>query len=210
MIDKIHCEKRVGLDVHTQLIALLNAIRGGWKPPLHISEEEYNLVRTQRDKYPDYYVGLVGFCATFGAKYFGGYARGFKADKVTPRDVPNEAIRNLLKQAPALKDIKFLNISYDGYDYDKIKTPSVIYCDIPYSNSTGYSTAQFSHEAFWEWARAMSKKHYLLVSEYTAPNDFVEVWHKETTTSLKLHEHEHRTEKIFTYCNGLYANEYLK
>lgn len=50
----------------------------------------------------------MGFNATFGAKYFGGYARGYKEDKKTPRDIPNEALRNLLTQAPNLKDVKFV------------------------------------------------------------------------------------------------------
>ena len=88
MMDKIHCKVRVGNDIHKELIAL---------PPSTISEDEYNSVRLNKENYPDYYVGLVGFCSTFGSKYFGGYARGFKVDGVTPRDIPNEAIRNIMK-----------------------------------------------------------------------------------------------------------------
>ena len=82
MIDKIKCDKRVGNDLHKELIALFQKLQTGWELPLHISEEEYNNVRLNKDKYPDYYVGLVGFNSTFGAKYFGGYARGFKADRL--------------------------------------------------------------------------------------------------------------------------------
>lgn len=84
MIDKIKCEKRVGNDIHKELISLFKQLQTGWQPPKTITEEEYNEVRLNKEKYPDYYVALVGFCATFGNKYFGGYARGFKAGKVKP------------------------------------------------------------------------------------------------------------------------------
>ena len=80
MMDKIHCKVRVGNDIHKELIALLKKLQEGWIPPSTISEDEYNSVRLNKENYPDYYVGLVGFCSTFGSKYFGGYARGFKAD----------------------------------------------------------------------------------------------------------------------------------
>lgn len=109
MIDKIKCDKRVGNDIHKELIALFKQLQTGWMPPMHISEEEYNKVRENKSDYPDYYVGLVGFNATFGSKYFGGYARGFKADKVTPRDIPNEAIRNLVAQIPKIHKVEFLS-----------------------------------------------------------------------------------------------------
>ena len=39
--------------------------------PDTISEEEYKKVKNNKDKYPDWYVGLVGFCS-FGSKYWGG------------------------------------------------------------------------------------------------------------------------------------------
>lgn len=117
MIDKIKCENRIGNDIHKELIAMWNEIQNGWKIPLHISEEEYNRVRKNKKDYPDYYVGLIGFNATFGSKYFGGYARGFKADKITPRDIPNEALRNLSEQIPNIKNIKFLCGDYRNNEY---------------------------------------------------------------------------------------------
>ena len=55
---------------------------------------------------------MVGFCGSFGSKYFGGYARGFKNDKVTPRDVPNEAISNIEKQRSKLINIEFRNLNF--------------------------------------------------------------------------------------------------
>lgn len=148
---------------------------------MHISEEEYNKVRANKELYPDYYIGLVGFNATFGSKYFGGYARGFKADKVTPRDIPNEAIRNLKSQIPKIRDVEFICGNYLDNLYSEIKN-AVIYCDPPYQGTTKYATDTFDYESFWNWCREISKYNYIFVSEYNAPKDFKSIWQKEVTT----------------------------
>ena len=196
MIDKIHCETRIGNDIHPQLIAMFKELQRGWQPPSHISEEEYNRVRENKEMYPDYYVGYVGFNSTFGAKYFGGYARGFKADGVTPRDISNEAYRNLMKQVPQIMDVKFLCSDYLDNEYCKLEN-ALIYVDPPYQNTTKYATDNFDYEKFWNWCREMSKHNKVFVSEYNAPNDFECIWSKKVTTSLKVHEHEDRVEKLF-------------
>lgn len=196
MIDKISCGHRIGNDIHKELIAMFKEIQSGWDIPLHITEDEYNRVRDNKCHYPDYYVGLVGFNATFGAKYFGGYARGFKQDKVTPRDIPNEALRNLIEQIPRIMDVEFLCSDYRNNQYSDIKN-AVIYCDPPYQGTTKYATDFFDYDAFWDWCRKMSEDNYVFVSEYNAPYDFECIWQKNVTTSLKVHEHENRTEKLF-------------
>ena len=48
MIDKIRCEKRIGNDIHNELIAMFKEIQNGWQIPLHISEDEYNAVRDNK------------------------------------------------------------------------------------------------------------------------------------------------------------------
>ena len=81
IIDKINCNNKIGCDIHKQLIALLQKAQNQPNDiPDIITEEEYIAVKNNKSNYEDWYVGLVGFCATFGAKYFGGYARS-KADK---------------------------------------------------------------------------------------------------------------------------------
>lgn len=198
MIDKIKCENRIGNDIHKELIAMFQEIQNGWQIPLHISEDEYNKVKDNKSEFPDYYVGLVGFNATFGSKYFGGYARGFKADKVTPRDIPNEALRNLSEQIPKIMDVEFISGDYRDNQYSNLKN-AVVYCDPPYQGTTKYATDSFDYEAFWNWVREISKDNYVFISEYNALDDFECIWSKNVTTSLKVHEHEDRTEKLFTY-----------
>lgn len=198
MIDKIRCENRIGNDIHKELIAMFKEIQSRWQIPLHISEEEYNSVKENKSRYPDYYVGLVGFNATFGSKYFGGYARGFKADNITPRDIPNEALRNLSEQIPNILDVEFLCSDYRDNKYSNIKN-AVIYCDPPYQGTTKYAVDTFNYECFWNWCREMNKNNYVFISEYNAPEDFECIWSKGVTTSLKVNEHENRIEKLFIY-----------
>lgn len=195
MLDKIRCQTRIGNDIHKELIALLNAVQGGWIPPETITEKEYNAVRLNKNNYPDYYVGLVGFCATFGSKWFGGYARGSKPDG-TLRDIPNEAIRNLMKQVPLIKDIELTSNDYRNIDMDKFNN-ALIYCDPPYRGTTKYATETFDYEYFYDWCRKVVKNNIVCVSEYSMPSDFKCIWRKEVTTSLKVHKHEDRTEKLY-------------
>jgi len=200
MIDKIQCGKKVGCDIHEELIELLKQAQTDYDFPQHISEDEYNNVRVNRDSYPKWYIGFIGFMATFGAKYYGGYARSFKADKITPRNQSNESIRNLDKQRPNLKGIVFLHKSFQELPKNKIKE-YVIYCDPPYEGTTKYSTNVFPHKDFWQWCREMSKDNTVLVSEYNAPNDFECIWSKVHKTSLNTQsgEQSERVEKLFKY-----------
>ena len=184
VIDKINCNNKIGCDIHTELIELLKYVQNNYNNlPLTISEEEYIKVRDNKKDYPKWYVGLVGFCCGFGAKYFGGYARAFKNDGVTPRDMVNEAIRNLKKQSPKLKDIKFINYNFLELPIDKIKG-YVIYCDPPYRNVTKYSTEKFPYELFYDWCRELSKNNIVLVSEYNMPSDFKCIWEKTSKINI--------------------------
>ena len=194
MMDKIKCTYRVGNDIHKELIALLKAVQSGWIPQT-ITEDEYIQVRNHPEDYPDYYVGLVGFCATFGSKWFGGYARGCKADG-SLRDIPNEAIRNLMKQVPLIGDVKLISRDYLDIDMNTLHN-ALIYCDPPYQNTTKYATDKFDYERFYDWCRVVAKTNILCVSEYQLPPDFICIWSKSVTTSLKVHQHEGRTEKLF-------------
>lgn len=102
MIDKIKHHNKIGSDLHKELIALHKFNKNNSSLlPITISEEEYNNVRRNQDNYDPWYVGLVGFCGSFGAKYFGGFARRSNGD-----DVPAQAIRSLKKQSKNIQDVK--------------------------------------------------------------------------------------------------------
>ena len=91
------------------------------------------------------------------------------------------AIKNLKKQSPNLKDVKFKCM-----DFRDIKNVAnhVIYCDPPYRNTTNYNTAVFPYEEFYDWCREMSKNNIVLVSEYNIPNDFECIWELQTKVNF--------------------------
>ena len=202
MIDKIQCNKKIGSDLHKQLIELLKYARDYSELiPEVILEETYKEVKDNKNKYEDWYVGLVGFCATFGAKYFGGYARS-KADKFNG-EKSYLAIKNLKKQAPNLKGIVFYNCSFLDLPKDKINN-CVIYCDPPYRDTTKYKTEEFPYEEFYQWCRDMSKNNTVLISEYNMPDDFTCIWEKETKVNFDSNrtsgeDKNKRIEKLYIY-----------
>ncbi len=194
IIDKINCDNKIGCDIHKELIALLKYVQNlDNSIPNVITEEEYKNVKNNKESYEDWYVGLVGFCSTFGAKYFGGYAKNCKNGD------SRYAIKNLLKQRNNLK-----NINFQHKDFRDIKDISgyVIYCDPPYKNTTKYSTKNFPYEEFYNWCKEMSKNNIVLISEYNMPDNFKCVWQKESKVTFDSNrktgdKKNKRIEKLF-------------
>ncbi len=200
IIDKIVCDNKIGVDLHEELIELLKYSQENWdKLPERIMEDEYNEVKNNKEKYPKWYVGLVGFCASFGAKYFGGYARNFKGDD--SGSWSKGAINNLRKQSPHLKGIEFINDNFLNLDKSKY-VGYVIYCDPPYRNTTKYATENFPYEEFYQWCKDMSKDNIVLISEYDMPDEFECIWEQEVKNSLGSgvnKTNNNRVEKLFKY-----------
>ena len=201
MIDKIKHHNKIGSDIHKELIALLNYTKENSNLfPNTISEETYKHVKNNIGEYEDWFVGLVGFAGSFGAKYFGGYAKGFKADKTTPRNYSNEAINNLKKQSPNIQDVDFKVASFLDYNPNDYKD-CVFYLDPPYRNTLKYSTDGFPYEEFYKWAMELSKNNTVLISEYNMPeNNFECIWMKDVKVSVSGQgdiKNRARVEKLF-------------
>lgn len=202
MIDKIKCKNKIGCDIHKELISLLNFARDNPEQlPERILEDEYKQVKDNKEQFPSWYVGLVGFCASFGAKYFGGYARDSRNDNSGKWSAG--AIRNLKKQAPNLRDIEFRNIKFQDLPLDKIRG-YVIYCDIPYRGTTKYKTEKFPYEEFYSWIKSASVYNNVLISEYNMPDEFTCIWQREVKTMINSNKvigdsKNNRIEKLFTY-----------
>jgi len=199
IIDKVDFSKKRGLDKNPYLIALLDYLTTDNVLPTTISEEEYYNVRDNKEDYDDWYVGLVGFCASYGGRFFEGYPRGENKDG-TPRDYTNEAIRNIEKQRNNLKDIKFKTTDYLNLDLSKYKC--LIYCDPPYKGTKPYKInllGKFDSDVFFEWCREQSKYNPVLISEYSAPDDFVCIWEKEMTVNIKKEKTKTSTERLFIH-----------
>lgn len=188
MIDKVD-GKRIGSDINNYLIALFKALQNGWMPPKEVTEEEYKNIKDNKEKFPDYLVGYVGFNLSFGAKWFGGYGR----DKKEKRNYSLEAYNFVNKQIPLLKDIKFICSSYK----DLIIPPeSIIYCDPPYVNTIKYKD-NIDHDEFWEWAnKKVIEGHNVFVSEQIAPENWKIIYEKEAKTCIS--RTVPRIERLFT------------
>lgn len=202
MIDKIDFNNKIGYDANKYLISLLNYISNpNNELPTTITREEYNSVKKDSINnycnYPYWYVGLVGFCATYNAKWFGGYAGKCKT-KQGIRHYDREAIRNIEKQRENLYNIKFRHIDFREIEINNIKN-SVIYCDIPYKNKTSYREEQFPHDEFYKWCKKLKENNnVILISEYNMPDNFKCIWGKPHKTSLNKNDNQMKTvEKLF-------------
>lgn len=188
VIDKVH-GPRIANDSHPSLIALLKAVSLGWEPPENVSEDDYRAARSL----PDCPLkGFIGFPCSFGAKWFGGYARN-----KTGTNYARTGRNALLKQAPNLRGIDFRCGSYLDLH---VPENSIIYCDPPYAGTTKYSGG-FDHEKFWNWCNMKSDEgHIVYVSEYEAPDGWKCIWEKPVTTNFDSGRSgaSPRIEKLFT------------
>lgn len=176
MIDKVPDSfKRVGYDVNLPLIAMLDYLSKGWTPQMY-TKEDY--VQARSGKRELHEIGYMAINCSYSGKWFGGYA-GVVKTKGGVRDYQTEARNNVLKQQLKLVGVDFSCASYLTLDLKD----TLIYCDPPYKDTTGYTT-EFDHESFYEWCRNQAKKNIVFVSEYDAPDDFIEVWSQEVKSSL--------------------------
>ena len=195
MIEHIDCQSKIGSDNNEYLISMWNAIKNGWEIPREMSRDLYNDIKDNQNKYPKELVAIAGFCATYNAKWFGGYAGIVNTKIDTVRNYYDEAIRNIENQAEKIKDVEFL---HKDYTYFTDVSDCLIYCDIPYRDTTKYGAGKdFDHDAFWDWAREMSHNNIILVSEYNAPKDFKCIYAKDLITTLDKNSRKIDTERLF-------------
>lgn len=218
---------RRGSDVNDCLVSCLSALSSGWEPPKEITRELYNKCRekynsgmySRREKR---LIGYVGINGSYGGRYYdGGYAGITQTKCGKERNYPLEAYNNVMKQVPYIKGCKFSSGSYELYGLTsederysedfKLTSSSIIYCDPPYTNTKEYIEAKksgFDSDQFWEWCRKMVKEgHSVIISEYVAPDDFICIWEKGVTSSLRsngvIKEAKISTEKVFIHKSQL-------
>lgn len=155
--------RRTASDGNAALIAMYRALQHGWEPPDFVSESEYIKARSLSDDLP--MKAFIGFGCSFAGKWFGGYAR---SDNKTCYAVTSK--RSLMKQLPLIQDVQFT-----ACDYREHKPVNMlVYCDPPYANTTSYSAFnEFNHNTFWETMRQWSASNMVVISEYSAPDDFI-------------------------------------
>lgn len=188
---------RIANDCNEYLIAMFEGLVSGEKYPEQISRELYNDVkscfRAGSDKYDLGFMGWVGFVASYMGKFFGGYS-GTTMSKGKPCDYVAKYIRGVMRQIPNLQGVEFRS-----GDYKNLQIPgeSIIYCDPPYMGTTGYADG-LNHDEFWQWCRErVYDGHKVYISEYQAPDDFIQIWEKPIQNCLSLNKKA--TERLFIY-----------
>lgn len=200
IVDKVKCETKIASDKNKYLIALFKNLDKIETLPDFITKDHYSEVRDCFNEgeryYPDWYIGAVGFLASYNGRFFdGGYSGLVKTKEGTERNYYREAKDNLLKQIPNLKDIIFDCCDYRCYS-DVIDC--VIYCDPPYKGTKQYGTSKdFDHDEFWNWCRDMSERNIVLISEHNAPPDFECVWEQEVKRTIDNNKRVKAVEKLF-------------
>jgi DNA adenine methylase len=139
IVSAIKAPNRIANDLHKELIALHKAVQSGWVPPSVVTEEDYK----QAKQAEDHLKAFIGFGCSFSGIYFCGYARGGG-----DRNYALNAKNTLLKKHQNMKDVQFFNLNYSEVN---IPSNSLVYCDIPYKDTTKYSTDSFDHPSFYSW-----------------------------------------------------------
>jgi len=160
-------------DIQPDIILLWKEIKNRkFIPPKNVTETYYNKIKKLTK--PSALRGFVGFLCSWNGMFFAGLAK-YKNN----RNVTKEAKNDINKIAPLLQknNVKFKCMSYEKHNPKN----TLIYCDPPYKDTIGYSGTKkvFDHEIFWNTIRKWSKNNTVIISEVTAPEDFVEIWNVE-------------------------------
>jgi DNA adenine methylase len=156
VIDKIKANNRIAADKNEYLIALFKYLQSGGKLPDAVPKEEYDRVRADKESFPAWYVGAVGFLASFNGRFFdGGYA-GIGYDRGRKRDYFRENSSNILKQ---MQRGGIAGIDFMVKDYREFSPKGcVVYCDPPYDETKEYGIAKaFDRLEFWQIMRDWSR-----------------------------------------------------
>lgn len=201
--------ERIASDSNRYLISLFIGLQDGRVGPSEISRELYSDVRSQYNlgllnKYDGFTIGWVGYMASANGRFFeGGYAGVSKIKGGGERNYIAEKIKNITKQIPKIKGVKFVNSKYRELN---IPPNSIVYCDPPYRGSKQYSKdcREFNYDDYYKWLRGLvSNGHTVICSEYDMPDDFTCVWEKEVKSSLsangKSGGNKKSIEKIFIH-----------
>lgn len=162
-------------DYSENIIKLWKDVKNGWEPPNYMSREDFNFQKTQDSS------ALKCFAAhgcSFGGMYFGTYIGEYNNG---PKNIDTSS-RSIIRVSKSIMDVDFLSSrSYEDFS----PMNETIYCDPPYFTATKRVVSMdtfknFDHDKFWNKMREwVNKNNIVIVSEYTYPPDFVEVWCKK-------------------------------
>lgn len=172
------------------LIMLWNSVKNGTFKKIKVDHETYNSLKDSNTSSAER--AFAGFGCSYGGRFFSGLVEFRKDNAVRNDDITFRSIMKL-----NLKDITFIHSDYKELDFSNGK--NLIYCDPPYKDTMNSfensSSYDFNHEEFWNIVRKWkSQGNTVIISEYSAPEDFKCIWTKKRYSSLKK---EFKEEKLF-------------
>lgn len=163
-------------DIHLDLILMWQAVMAGDESVLaDVTEDEYNALKAAPSSARR---GFVGFGASFGGGWFGGFGRRKLCGGEPASAQPFEESRRSVSKLRACGAI------FTHTPYTEMPNDALVYADIPYHGTKAYNRSVFDHAMFWQWVR--ERRGSTFVSELTGPDDMQVVWrkaHKSQMTS---------------------------
>lgn len=165
-------------DVNEDVIVTMRAAAEGFEFPTEVTREEYERMRTEGSPSNPLY-GFMAYGCSFAGKRWGGYAQS------KTRNYAQNASNSLKKKGKSLKGVNFSIGSYVDF---KLPAHALVYCDIPYSNTTKYSgkAAAFNHQEFYTWVAQQTCA--VLISEYETssnPLGLDVAWRKSSKQDIR-------------------------
>jgi site-specific DNA-adenine methylase len=103
-----------------------------------------------------------------------------------------------LNRLQSLQSLQSLQLSDRDYEDVKIYKNSVIFCDIPYSDTNAYGSKNintFDYERFYDWCKRQQE--FVFICEYKMPADFICIDSIKKTVLLDSGGNKKAYEKIF-------------
>lgn len=192
--------ERQGSDIDANLVAFWRRVQAGWVPPATMSREQYNGLRDGSidDASPEIRTWAKYACSLNG-KPWAGYA----AVEPNGRDRLAESLRSTIAKGRLLAGVYLSECSYDQVT---LTTEAIVYADPPYARTTGYG-GSFDSEAFWAWCSKLAVAGVpVIVSEYSAPPDFIPLASWRRTATLDVTKTKVDTESLYlhkSFCQGV-------
>lgn len=191
---------RYGSDLDANLITFWRKVRDGWVPPATMSREQYNGLRDGSIEYaPPEIRTWAKYACSLNGKPWAGYA----AVEPNGRDRLAESVRSTIAKGRLLAGAYLHECTYDRVT---LLPEAIVYADPPYAGTTGYG-GSFDSEAFWAWCSKLAVAGVpVIVSEYSAPPDFIPLVSWQRTATLDATKTKVRTESLYlheSFCQGV-------
>lgn len=93
----------------------------------------------------------------------GGYTRISQLERIAQLERLQETLK--------IDDLNNLKAYVEDYTYFSDVENSITYLDPPYKNTVSRAYGKINYERFTDWAKMMSEKNIVIISEYTQPSD---------------------------------------